>query len=99
MCRLNKFTATLYVNENIKEQGSGGIIGSFGAQNSETITSDSETKSKYNCSGGGVPHYPEGALVGCWRQSSLTKGLHMIRLTVLLCSCHNILFQSTPDRN
>lgn len=63
MCRLNKFTATLYVNENIKEQGSGGIVGTFGAQDSETISSDGETKPKYNCSSGGVPHYPEGALM------------------------------------
>lgn len=36
---------------------------SFGAQDSETIRSDSETKS--NCGSGDVLHYPEGALVGC----------------------------------
>ena len=40
MCRLNKFTATLYVNENIKEQGAGGIVGTFGVQDSKTISSD-----------------------------------------------------------
>lgn len=34
-----------------------------------------------------------------WRQSSLTIGIHMIGLTAPLCPCHNIWFQSTPDRN
>lgn len=58
----------------------------FGVQDSETISADGETKSKYNCSSGCGPHYPEGALVGCWRQSNMTIGIHMIGLTVPLCS-------------
>lgn len=68
MCRLNKFTATLYVNENIKANGSvgcregRGFVGAFGAHDSETISSDGETQPKCNCSSGGDPHYPEGAV-------------------------------------
>lgn len=40
VCRLNKFNATLYVDESIKAQGSGGIVGTSETRDSETINSE-----------------------------------------------------------
>lgn len=88
MCRLNKSAATLYVNENIKEWRSRGIVGAFGAEDSETISSDGETKSKYNCSSsGGVPHYPKGASAG-WMETK--KFDNRYTYDQANSACHNI---------
>lgn len=65
---LNKFTKTIHINENIKEQGSTGIVAAFEKHDSETISSEDEIKTKCNYSNGNIACYPEGALAGYWRQ-------------------------------
>lgn len=91
LCRLNKFTATLYVNEKHKRAGIRILLVLLQkrlVRHNPRLTAALE-----------VFHTaPRDLRIITIIQSSLTIGINMIRLTHSLCLCQYILFQPDPDR-